>query len=75
MSWLVALAVGTLLDLAYTRWVQHTGQQRALHAAAYSMLIGVMSLTGIVLVVEQREFAVPYVLGLGLGSFLGVKWR
>jgi hypothetical protein len=70
---LTAFAVGFVLDLAYTRWVQHTATGGAVQAAVYSTVIGALGLTGVLLVVEQRENAVPYLLGLGLGSYVGVR--
>lgn len=63
------------LDYAYVRWMKATTANQAWRAGAWSTLIGGCGLLGVTSVVTDHWLAIPYLLGLGLGSVAGVKER
>lgn len=72
---LLALAlfvVGVVYDLLYIAWFNSVQVRSPTKAAIGSMLLTTLSLFGFVNVIDSIWLAIPYVLGLGTGSFLGV---
>jgi hypothetical protein len=64
---------GFALDFLYTRWFLNVASGKALKATAASMGIGALGLVGVTGVVGSHWLAIPYLLGLGLGTYVGVK--
>jgi hypothetical protein len=70
----LAFIVGFLLDVVYTGYVKCVGLNQAWMAGVYSVAIGSMSLLGLTTVIEDHKLAIPYLLGLFLGSVCTIKW-
>ncbi len=71
MSYVIVFLTAAALDVAYCHWMLHVRDNEPLRAALYSMGIGACGLLGITGVVADHWLAVPYLLGLGYGTFIG----
>lgn len=72
MTFLFVFLCAVCVDLFYTRWVLNVGEGKKLRAALASMGIGAASLAGLTSVVADKWMAIPYLLGLGAGTVLGM---
>lgn len=72
MEYAIAFIAGAALDLLYCRWVLDVTQSRPIHAALASMAIGGFGLLGLAQAVSNHWAAIPYILGLGVGTLLAV---
>ena len=73
MSYLLVFLCAVALDVFYTRWVLHISRGDRWQAVFASMCIGGAGLVGVTSVVNDRWLAIPYLLGLGAGTALGMK--
>jgi hypothetical protein len=73
MNTVTVFVAGFLLDLIYTQWLLHASEGHRYRAAGASMAIGALSLLGVSSVVVDHWAAIPYLAGLGLGTFVGVR--
>jgi len=69
-----AFMAGFLVDVFYTWWIRAIAVQAPLQSGVYSMLVTGTSLVGFTSVVDNHYAAAPYLLGMGLGSALAVKY-
>lgn len=65
-------AAGVAIDLAYVAWMRGVSDRQPVRAALASMAIGACSLLGLTGVVADHWLAVPWLLGLGVGTAVGV---
>jgi hypothetical protein len=70
--YVIAFISGFALDILYCRWVLDVTKSRPLHAGLASMAIGGFGLLGLATAVENHWAAIPYILGLGLGTVTAV---
>lgn len=74
MTYILTWLAATWLDVFYTRWVLHVSLGQKWAAALCSMLIGLCGLVGLTAVVQDHWAAIPYLLGLGCGTLVGM-WK
>lgn len=72
MNYALVFAAAFLIDVCYVRWMLHVGEGHAWRAGLASMAIGACSLLGLTQVVVDHWLAIPYLLGLGLGTVAGM---
>jgi hypothetical protein len=72
-SMILLFLLGVFYEFAYLAWLYYAAQARPVHAAAFSMLLGSMSLTGILNCAERPVLAVALVLGYGVGSYIAAE--
>lgn len=61
-----------VLDLLYVLWFHAIETKRVFQGVVSSMLLGACGLYGTVSAVGNRWLAIPYLLGLGAGTALGI---
>jgi uncharacterized protein YebE (UPF0316 family) len=62
-----------IIDLMWVLYILASTEKRRIAAAFYSMCIGGPALFGTLEVVENVWLSIPYLLGLGIGSILGIE--
>lgn len=72
MRALSVFAAGLAIDLFYVGWFKSIAADAPLDAAGYSVLIGACGLVGVTSVVKNNWHALPWLLGLGAGTYLGM---
>ena len=72
MNWWL-LPLGFLFDFLYIVWFWAAEKGYALLGGLMSVSIVCISITGIFQSLDNRWNLLPYMLGLFLGSFLGIK--
>lgn len=72
---LFVFLAGAGIDLAWTRYIQSVQDRRRLSAANYSVTIAALSLLGVTTVVRDGWMALPYLLGLWLGTYVAVEGK
>ncbi len=77
MLWLYILAflVGFVTDILYVGWFWASENHRAWTGGIISAIMYAIGIFAVVAVVHQTQFAVPLILGYGLGSVVGIKWK
>lgn len=70
---LTAFAAGFLLDYWWTVYTRAVLDGRHTMAALSSMAIGGLSAAGLLSVVNDPWTLIPYILGLGLGTYVAVS--
>lgn len=68
-----AFAAGFLLDYGWTVYTRAVLDGRHIMAALSSMAIGGLSAAGLLSVVNNPWTLVPYIAGLGLGTYVAVS--
>lgn len=74
MSYFHAFAAGFLLDLAWAYYTRQVAAGNAAWAAVASIATGGLGAAGLLSVVRDGWALVPYVIGLGIGTYVAVKW-
>jgi len=74
MNYVAVFFAGFLLDILYTVWIRDVTEGRAWRAAAASMSIGWLGLLGFLSAVVDLRYGAFYVMGLGAGTYVGVKY-
>lgn len=72
-SWYIACKVyafGFLIDIMWVGCVTQVAAGNRVRASVYSMLLAAPALFGYVEVMQDRWMAVPYLLGLGSGTYV-----
>ena len=69
------IILGCMFDVLRVGWYWSTEHNKAWLAGLISAMIAGCSLLGVVEALEYRPNAIPYLIGIFLGSFLGVKLR
>jgi hypothetical protein len=64
-----------LIDALWVAWFHHSERNNAWRSAGISMLMAGLSLVGIGAAIKDPLYAPVYILGLGMGSYLGVKLK
>lgn len=74
MTYLVVFLAGVLIDCFYAVYVRATVSRLPFRAAAASMLMAAPALFGYLAIVENHYLAGSYLAGLGVGTFVAVRW-
>jgi hypothetical protein len=69
MTYTYVFVLGFCIDYAYTAWVRNVGGGQRAAAALWSMGIGACGALGLTAVVGDHMLLLPYVLGLGAGTY------
>lgn len=74
MVWpiLQAFLLGFLIDLFYVGWMWATRNNHYIIGIVASVSIAACSLFGFINVYDNRILAIPYLLGLAFGTFIGI---
>lgn len=70
---LLSFSCGFFLDLAWAYYIQAVADRKTKAAVLTSMLIGASGLLAVMQVVSSPVMAIPYVLGLGAGTWWVVR--
>lgn len=73
MTALLVFLCAALVDVFYTRWIVNVSSGRPVQAALSSVGVGAAGLVGVTSVVTDHWMAIPYLLGLGVGTVAGMK--
>jgi hypothetical protein len=75
-----AVALGVLVfclalmaDVAWAKYVDAASRRRPISAGLWAMGIGICGTVGTILYVGNHVYAVPAILGMGVGSFVAVS--
>lgn len=60
------------MDVLYVSWISGVVSKNAYKACISSMAIGACGVLGVTSVINSRWAAIPYVLGLGAGTWLAI---
>lgn len=71
--WVFIAAFG--IDAAYAVYIKAIADGRAIPATITSVIIGALGLYGVSSVVQDAKLAVPWLLGLGLSTYVIVTWE
>ena len=74
MNWWLFI-LGFIFDFLYIIWLWSVEKKQAFLAGICSISIVGIGLTGIFESIDNRLNLVPYMLGLFMGSYCGVKWK
>ncbi len=74
ISILIAFLSGFLLELASAFWVRYVADKLAVKSAAFAVIYAACLVFGLDAALHRPAQAVAWVLGFGLGSFVGVQW-
>lgn len=74
LACLIAFASGTFYELSCVFWVHNSEQGRPGKTAMWSMLLATCEVAGIGGSVKYHIAAPFFVIGYGLGSYLGVRF-
>ncbi len=69
---LQVFVLGFLIDILYIAWMYSTQQNNYLLAVLSTVSISACSLFGFINVYDDRVLAVPYLIGLVLGTIVGI---
>lgn len=75
MEYLTLFFGAALIDVCYVRWFRAVTDKKQFLAVAYSMLIGGCGLMGVTGVVSNYWLAIPWILGLGAGTLIGMRMK
>ncbi len=64
---------GFIIDILYALWVLSVSEGKHWRAAVFSGLMALPSIFGIIHIVDSHILAIPYAVGLALGSVAGMK--
>lgn len=64
---------GFLIDILYALWVLSVSDGKHWRAAIFSGVMALPSIFGIISIVDSHILAIPYAIGLALGSVAGMK--
>ncbi len=73
MQYLALFLAGVLLDVLWVGYAKGVQQENAYKAVGCSMAMGACSVAAIGATVASPLLAIPYILGLGTGTLLGMK--
>lgn len=72
-AYVLVFLAGVLLDVLWVGYAKGIQQENALKAMSCSMAMGLCSVLAIGATVTTPMLAVPYILGLGVGTLVGMK--
>lgn len=64
--------LGVAVDLLYVLWIKAVADDKRFYAVLWSVLISICSLFGFLNAVDHRWLSIPYIVGLGTGTYLGM---
>lgn len=65
-------SLGVAVDLLYVLWMKAVADDKKPHAVLWSVLISVCSIYGFLNAVDYRWLTIPYIIGLGVGTYIGM---
>jgi hypothetical protein len=65
---------GFIIDVFYALYTMAVTDRVPFAAAVYSVVIGLVGMTAMVSAVEDSAYILPYLLGLGCGTYVVVAW-
>lgn len=71
----VTFVAAFAVDILYVLWVSAVSDERPLRSATYAIAIGACGLIGLLQAFDNRWLSIPYLLGLGCGTYVGVKMK
>jgi hypothetical protein len=71
----LAFLCGFVIDLGYVYWMRYVADGKRGRAALASMLVTAPMLVGITSVVHNGLLAIPYLCGLGVGTYIATPKR
>lgn len=74
MTYVSIFIAAFVIDAAYAVYIQAVAEGRAIPATITSVVIGAMGLYGVSSVVQDTKLAVPWLLGLGVSTYVIVTW-
>jgi hypothetical protein len=72
---LIAFASGVVIEALYALGVLFIGERRGVVAGSFSVLWGVAFLVGVNEAFKTNVAAVAWCVGLGVGTFIGVRLK
>lgn len=69
---LQAFMLGVLIDILYIAWIWSANSNRYAIGVISSVAISACSLFGFINVYDDRWLAIPYLLGLAVGTIIGI---
>ena len=75
MTWVYLFFIGTVFDLLYVLWMSACERRKPHLAGILGVLIALCSFLGVQGALEDPMNLVPYLSGLYLGSYLGVRLK
>ncbi len=72
VRYLKVFAYGSMIDVMWVFYILMTSRQHIGGAVIISMLMGIPAILGYMSIVDDRKMAVPYIFGLGFGTYLGM---
>lgn len=74
MQYALVFLAGVLLDVLWVGYARGVQEKNAAKAVGCSMAMGLCSVLAIGAAVTSPLLAVPYILGLGAGTLIGLKY-
>ena len=71
--WLLPL--GVVLDIIWVLWMNAVEKEWPIRAGWWGMLTAAVAMFATVDIVHEPIQSVPYLMGLFIGSYLGVSWK
>lgn len=68
-TWLLSFLLGFCVDALYVFYTNSVTKDRILLAVFWSMAISVCGIVGWINALDDRKLLVPYVIGLGAGTY------
>lgn len=69
---LKVLSYGILIDVIWVFYILHVNDRMKVRASILSSMMAAPALFGFIDVISNKFLAVPYLLGLGIGTFTGM---
>lgn len=66
---------GLSVDLFYVIWMKAVNKDNAVAAVLASMLMALCSIFGFVSIVGHWYYSIPYLVGLGTGTYVGMRFQ
>ena len=70
--WFLSFLLGLCVDLFYVLWMKAVAHDYRWRAVFWSVSISICGLFGFMNAVDDRWLSVPYIIGLGTGTYLGM---
>jgi len=72
LLWVFSFVLGVCVDLFYVLWIKAVSNNNIMKAVFWSVAISVCSMAGFLNAVDKRWLSVPYIIGLGTGTYIGM---
>ncbi len=74
MTYLLVFCLGAVIDVMYVLWIRAVNQRQIFRAGVYSIGIAAPGIFGYLEIVSDTLMAVPYLLGLALGTMATLRF-